>query len=232
MGLHSMGALFRRTAMIVRALLAVALAMLCTGCVGLMVDMPLTKDIRNPVPHNATKLFGGPNDLDRDRWACQAGPDPSVPQAKNRFLASWGPPKEKVVTAKGETWIYAEKGRWCGLWIFLIVPLPILLPVCETFDHVEFENEVAVRSTSRRMDGAGIGLGFLPPFPIPFLIRPARATENRPRVLVSPEKQPDLSCAATPTLPAASAELPQPTEDLVNCVAGGERRWTYRSNCD
>jgi hypothetical protein len=181
--------------MIARTLLIASLAAGCTGCVGLMVDQPWTQEIRNPVPLKAEKFFGGPNDL--DRWACQPGSGPAVPQTKDRFLGAWGVPKEKVPTAKGETWIYSESGRWCGLWVFFVLPLPILLPVCETFDHVVFEDERAVRSASRRMDGAGIGLGFHPAamWPLPFLIRPARVTDVQPGVNIGPGADPQASCA-------------------------------------
>lgn len=159
---------------------------------GMMVDRPWNREIRNPVPLHAKKLFGGPNDL--DRWACQPGSDPSVSQTKDRFLAAWGEPKEKVPTAKGETWIYSESGRWCGVWILVILPLPVLLPVCETFDHVVFENDLAVTSASRRVDGLAIGLGI---FPMPWvgMALPADATDAHPRVVVFPEKDKDSACA-------------------------------------
>ena len=178
--------------MIARVLLITALATGCTGCVGLMVDKPWTREIWNPVPLKAKKLLGGPDDL--DRWACQPGSGSSEPQTKDRFLASWGVPREKVPTGKGETLIYSESGRWCGLWMLVILPLPILLPVCETFDHVVFEDDLAVKSASRRMDGFAIGLG-LAPLPWVAMSRPARATDTRPRVAVFPEKEKAPVCA-------------------------------------
>lgn len=177
--------------MFARALLLAAAAG-CTGCVGLMIDKPWTREIRNPVPLKAKKLFGGPDDL--ERWACQQGGSVfSPPQTKDRVLASWGEPKEKVATTKGETWTYAESGRWCGVWILAILPLPVLLPVCETFDHVVFENDLAVSSASRRMDGFAIGAGI---FPMPWaaMARPARATDTNPRVVLFPEKDKNFAC--------------------------------------
>ena len=177
---------------IARALLIAALASGCTGCVGLMVDKPWTREIWNPVPITAKKPLGGPNDV--DRWACQPGSAASAPQTKDRFLASWGAPREKVATAQGETWIYSESGRWCGVWILVILPLPMLLPVCETFDHVRFEDELAVGSVSRRMDGFAFGMGL---FPLPFVavFRPAYATESQPRVVTFPERVKVPVCA-------------------------------------
>jgi hypothetical protein len=178
--------------MIARALLIAALAASCTGCVGLMIDKPWTREVRNPVPLKAKNPLGGSDDL--DRWACQPGSSSSERQTKDRFLASWGVPKEKVPTAKGESWIYSESGRWCGIWILAILPLPVLLPVCETFDHVVFESDLAIASESRRMDGFAIGAGI---FPLPWaaMARPARATDSHPRVLVFPEKDKDSACA-------------------------------------
>ena len=205
---------------IVRSLLLAALATACAGCVGLSIDLPRTQEIQNPVPLKVKKAFGG--DSDFERWACQPDTGPST---RNNFLLAWGAPSEKVATTKGETWIYAESGRWCGLWIFAILPVPLVLPVCETFDKVDFEGEVAVNSVSRRISGLSMGVGLSPySFPlIPFVIRPGRITENRPQVLAFPGTQLNLACAR----PAVSAG-----EDLVSCVASGARQWTYRSKCD
>jgi hypothetical protein len=76
----------------------------------------------------------------------------------------------------------------------VILPLPMLLPVCETFDHVRFEDELAVGSVSRRMDGFAFGMGL---FPLPFVavFRPAYATESQPRVVTFPERVKVPVCA-------------------------------------
>jgi len=212
--------------------------MLCAGCFGFLVDKPWTKDIQNPMPLKVDRF---PISSERDRWACQPSPDPSAPVTKLAFLTAWGEPTDKVVTTKGETWIYAEKGRWCGLWIAFVVPVPLLLPVCETFDHVEFEGELAVRSESRRMDRFGMGLLFYYFIPFPLMVVPAAATDNSPMVDVVGWTKRDRSCLPKmPSTPSSAApggapspgDAGSPGDDFINCVSGGERKWTPRSKCD
>lgn len=169
-----------------KVLLLAGVAVACSGCIGLQVDFPVTHNIQNPVPHNAAKI----SMTHSNRWACQPDLDevPLSRYTKDQFLASWGEPKEKVVTTKGETWIYADSGHWCGGWIFLIAPIPVRLPICDAYDHVVFEGDAAVSSTSHRLVGFGFGLGFHPaaPMPMPFLIRPGFAGSANPRILVGP----------------------------------------------
>ncbi len=97
--------------MITRCLLSVVLPIACSGCIGLTFDRTTTETIERPIPLraplNATAYF--------DRWACQPPPG-STPLTKSDFLASWGEPNSKEVSAEKETWIYAESGRWCGIW--------------------------------------------------------------------------------------------------------------------
>jgi hypothetical protein len=40
------------------------------------------------------------------------------------------------------------------------------------------------------------------------------------------------SIRLSPELVNSADELPEAVDDLVNCVAGGERRWTNQSKCD
>lgn len=210
-------------------LLLAALVLACSGCVGFIADVSDNQEIRNPVPLRAEKLFGG----DADRWACQP-PDPSTPLTRKDFLAAWGEPAEKLVRAGGETWVYAERGRWCGALLLVLVPVPAMLPLCETYDRVEFEGDRAIRSTSRRLAASGAGIGVFPvaPVPVPFWIRPGKVTENRPLVGSVPgqDRRIDLACA--PVAAGAPRATTPPADGLVNCVSGGERRWTQPANCD
>jgi hypothetical protein len=183
--------------MIIRSLLLAALAGACGGCVGFALDIPTTHEIPNPVPLMPKEgAFGSANKP--DRWACQSDAQASVPLTKTDFLNSWGVPTEKVATAKGETWIYAERNRWCGLWVFVIIPVPVVLPVCDTYDKVTFEGDAAVSSESRRFRNLVMGIGAHPYGFFPFMSRPGRVTENRPQVRLAPEREKgDLAC---PTL--------------------------------
>lgn len=183
--------------MLVRPLLLAALATASAGCVGFSVEIPSTQEIQNPVPLKVKEgAIGGGDAL--VRWACQSESGPSVPLTKNHFLNVWGAPAEKVATARGETWIYAESNRWCGLWVFVILPVPVVLPVCDTFDKVSFEGDAAVSSVSRRFRGLLLGIGAHPYGLFPFMARPGRVTENKPQVHVGPgQEQGDLACPAT-----------------------------------
>jgi hypothetical protein len=183
--------------MIIRSLLLAALASTCAGCVGFALDIPTTHEISNPVPLMAKQGAVG-SDAKLARWACQPEATVSVPLTKDHFLGRWGAPAEKVAAAKGETWIYAERNRWCGLWVFVIIPVPFVLPVCDTYDKVTFEGDAAVSSESRRFRNLVMGIGAHPYGFFPFMSRPGRATENRPQVLLAPEREKgDLAC---PTL--------------------------------
>ena len=166
---------------ILRFLSGTALAISCAGCFGFLVDKPMTADIRNPSPHKWAFMTSGK----QDRWACHPVQDLPAPVAKARFLEEWGTPREKMTTPKGETWIYAEEGRWCGLWIAYFVPIPLLLPVCETFDRVDFEGDLAVRSESRRPQGFGVVLNLLPVpnAPLFIAVSPGEATDLGPEMI-------------------------------------------------
>jgi hypothetical protein len=190
----------------IRSLLLAALASTCAGCVGFALDIPTTHEMPNPVPLMAREgAFGTGDKL--ARWACQSDAETSVPLTKDQFLDRWGAPMEKVVSAKGETWIYAERNRWCGLWVFVVIPVPIELPICDTYDKVAFEGDAAVSSESRRFRDLVMGIGAHPYGLFPFMSRPGRVTENRPVVPVAPEREKgDLAC---PTMRSPSVGISQ-----------------------
>lgn len=173
---------------ILRFLSSTALGISCAGCFGFLVDKPMTTDIQNPAPRNAAFVTSAK----QDRWACQSAQDPPAPSTKDRFLVAWGAPREKVTTSKGETWIYEEQGRWCGLWIAFFVPIPVLLPVCETFDRVDFEGDLAVRSESRRPQGFGVVLNllYIPHTPLFVGVSPGEATDLGPQVFTESSRSP------------------------------------------
>src|SRR5262249_52783075 len=159
-----------------------------------------------------------PLSLAEDRWACQQSQDPERRLKKDDFVSAWGEPKEKVTTAKGETWIYLDSWRWCGVWVSFIVPAPLLLPVCETYDRVEFEGEVAVRSQSRRVDGYGMGVAFYYGLvPIPFHVAPAEATGGGPAGNRGSPCRWRKSDGASQG--QGKAEGAQTEEDVVNCFS-------------
>ena len=190
--------------------LAVAIAVgPCAGCFGFLVDKPYTVDIRNPAPLEASNPVVR---VGKNRWACQQTNYPPVLIHKADVLRAWGAPREKAPTPRGETWTYRENWRWCGIWIGLIVPVPVLLPVCETFDHVEFEGDLAVASKSRRPDFFGYVLAFPVPWvPIPEFLafRLAATNDGGPRGLDT--RNTSSSCYYfTPSMP----DTPSPSDNV------------------
>ena len=76
---------------------------------------------------------------------------------KEAFLKDWGKPDEIISSSESvETWIYNRK-LWCGVLPVLILPVPLILPVCDGFDRIEFKDNVATRLHTRRIVvGGGI----------------------------------------------------------------------------
>jgi hypothetical protein len=212
------------------------LGLACTGCFGLVVEKPWYVEAAHPQPMSVKKRLGG--DGDWDRRACQSSPALAPPRDKQAFLAQWGEPKERITAAQGEEWRYEEGGRWCGVWILFVVPIPAMLPVCRTSDHIRFRGDVAVAASSSRMDTAGAGLFVaFPYFPLfPFAFGPAGATQAREPIplIVGPDARVDSCMPHFGPRP----ETPMTTEprtdgaELVNCVSRGERKWAYRPDCD
>lgn len=169
-------------------LLSLLFPWLCSGCIGFSLDTTETVEVKNPVPlydHQADADWGGSH-----RWACESESASFSPLTKNFFLAAWGEPREKIISANGETWLYDESGRWCGLWVGVIVPIPLLLPVCDTYDSVYFEEGVAVSAKSRRFTRSTAGVIFHPAaffLPVPFATRPGKVTENKATIRTFPD---------------------------------------------
>jgi hypothetical protein len=169
-------------------LLSPLITIMCTGCLGYSLDTPETVEVENPIPlsdHQFEADWGVPS-----RWACESQSASFSPLSKDYFLNAWGEPKQKIISVNGETWVYEESGRWCGLWLGYVIPIPLVLPVCETFDNVYFEGEVAVSAKSRRFTQSTAGVVFHPSalfFPVPVSVRPGKVTENRAKIRTYPD---------------------------------------------
>jgi hypothetical protein len=100
--------------------------------------------------------------------------NPPKPSTKEDFLKEWGPPKSILSTSENketgfyetrlspstenrETWVY-ERRLWCGFGpIFAVVPIPLLLSVCDGFERIEFQGNEAKNLHIRRIrTGGGI----------------------------------------------------------------------------
>ena len=132
--------------------------LLLSGCGGMVVrptecvsDYPLknyvySKDSWGPFVVDSHKVIDSPE-----------GRNPSGnPLTKDDFLQDFGKPDEIVaLTADQEMWVY-NRSKFCGVVPVFIVPVPLVLPVCDTFDHITFENDKAVHIHFRRASGAGL----------------------------------------------------------------------------
>lgn len=175
-----------------------------SGCAGFLWDMPHEVDIEQPVPL-IEKGWG-------QRWACQSQAPEAAPIAAADFTTLWGEPSEKVPIEGGERWLYREDGRWCGIWIMVILPIPFELPLCSTYDEVIVRDGVAVRTRSRRFGGRVAGIlvsGAYVPIPFPFASRTGTQYENSSTVVIFPaSEEDDYVCPPT----AAPSESPDEIE--------------------
>ena len=126
-----------------------------TGCFGVGVVFP----DRDLGPNPAPRVDSG------TRWACQiSGDEGNSPVADHQdFIDAWGEPTEIIPEPAGETWIYRESYRWCGLVVWVHIPIPLMLPVCSTSDRVSFDTDgLALSSRSWRLDIWGAGVFAIP----------------------------------------------------------------------
>ncbi|HEY5717902.1 MAG TPA: hypothetical protein VIS52_05355, partial [Motiliproteus sp.] len=165
------------------------------GCVGVMVDTPSNATIEFPVPLRSA--------ADNDRWSCQPNPLPPQGLSKAEFHRAWGPPQRIESQADGELWLYQEQRRWCGTWVFLLIPFPFALPVCETYDHVQFRSDEAVSAASRRFTRSFAGIVLVPVIPgaMPVLTRGGNKHDSDATVTRFPPNEMLTSCS-TPNPPS------------------------------
>lgn len=103
---------------------------------------------------------------------------PTRPSTKQEFLKDWGEPDRITVTfdkkkfegdSKGaditittfestETWIY-NRHLWCGIIPAFIIPIPLILPVCDGFDELVFQGGEAIYLNTKRSRFSGCYLG-------------------------------------------------------------------------
>ena len=114
-----------------------------SGCIGLIVNTPA--ECKNAIP------FTGVHDI--FVWT---KPAPKKVTTKAEFLKDWGNPDEIISTSENEeTWIYKRK-LWCGVIpILMILPVPLILPVCDGFDRIEFHGNEAKNLHTRHIVSSG-----------------------------------------------------------------------------
>ena len=131
-------------------LASIAFMHLLAGCVGGVAVKPL--ECQSPYPledYVYTKDSFGPT-----KYFPDISPA-SNPRNKEDFRREFGEPDEiAAIDASREMWVY-NRSAFCGIVPMWVIPVPLGLPVCDEFDHITFDNDLAVSIHFRRMDAAG-----------------------------------------------------------------------------
>ena len=115
-----------------------------SGCIGLMVNT--TAECKNESPRI---------DIHDFNWSKL---DQRVP-TKELFLNYWGKPDEIISTSENEeTWIYNRK-LWCGVMPAFFLLVPLILPVCDGFDRLEFHGTEAKNLHTKHIVMSGLLVG-------------------------------------------------------------------------
>ena len=138
-------------------LASIAFMHLLAGCVGGVAVKPL--ECQSPYPledYVYTKESFGPT-----KYFPDISPA-SNPRNKEDFRREFGEPDEiAAIDASREMWVY-NRSAFCGIVPMWVIPVPLGLPVCDEFDHITFDNDLAVSIHFRRMDDAGAFIFMLP----------------------------------------------------------------------
>jgi hypothetical protein len=116
-----------------------------SGCFGLIGNRPA--ECKNETP------FTGVHDI---FWTKPQSEETSPKgSTKAEFLKDWGKPDEIISASENEeTWIYNRK-LWCGVIPVLVLPVPLILPVCDGFDRIEFQGNEAKSLHTRHIARPG-----------------------------------------------------------------------------
>ena len=129
---------------------AIAFMHCLSGCIGGAAVKPLECQSSYPLEDYVyTKESFGPT-----KYFPDISPA-SNPRDKEDFRREFGEPDEiATIDATREMWVY-NRSAFCGIVPMWVIPVPLGLPVCDEFDHITFDNDLAVAIHFRRMDAAG-----------------------------------------------------------------------------
>jgi hypothetical protein len=80
---------------------------------------------------------------------------------QDAFLREWGPPSSKTLGPDGESWTYQRGKEWCGVILGVIIPVPLVLPVCTAEDKIVFQDGVARSITVSTTTERGVMCGLM-----------------------------------------------------------------------
>jgi hypothetical protein len=151
-----------------------------------------------------------------------------------------GKPKREYTETSKDFLVYNLDVAWRGVVPWIIIPIPLIVPVGMNEISFEFENDRLLRFWREAGDVRG-GLVFWFPFLPPVWAVDGRDLMKPTPLLAGPEEEETPTTYVRLRVPILCpgesginpARIEDPTDDyVVNCVAGGERRWTNLSKCD
>ncbi len=143
--------------------------LMMSGCVGYLSYLP--SECNNETPstnasvfdHDYTKIRSISHNITLNVYKIDHPPLSSV-STKKDFIELWGKPDVINPTSDNtETWIY-KRHLWCGAIPAFILPVPLVLPVCDGYERIEFQNDNVVNLHIRRTVTGGFLITFIPPF--------------------------------------------------------------------
>ena len=111
------------------------LAFLLSGCVGVVALYPDSTTYRAPFAPSTSYTDSG-GKLRSTKISTQEA-----------FLREWGEPSHKEVDGENELWTYYCGKEWCGVVLGLVIPIPLVLPVCSAEDRIVFQRGTATSIT-------------------------------------------------------------------------------------
>lgn len=158
---------------------------------------------------------------------------------KADVLRLMGKPKREYTESSKNFLVYNSDVAWRGVVPWIIIPIPLMVPVGMNEVSFEFEDDRLLRfwrETGVVWGGMCFFLlkGCLPMVDGRDLMPPTPLLEEdgapvTPTTYV--RLQVPIQCPGESDIQPESEIQPR-DDDVVNCVAGGERRWTNRSKCD
>jgi len=122
--------LVRRLIQIICCSLLVALL---SGCIGLFVSHSEECTFQPPT----LKKYDSSREPVIEEWH------------KELFISEWGMPNEFLTSDKSEeVWVYKRR-QWCGIEPVIILPIPLMLPLCTGYDQITFQGDKAISRQAR-----------------------------------------------------------------------------------
>ena len=141
---------FRRIAIFFLSAVMLSLS----GCLGLIINTTAECESETPHPdiHDIMKISQENSTVLTPKfWII----DPKAKFTKDDFLNEWGQPDKIIKRSEfDETWIY-NRNLWCGVVPVLILPIPLILPICDGFDKIDFEGNIATRLDTKHIVSNG-----------------------------------------------------------------------------